>query len=199
MDAGPSTANPDLLDLLRRVARRDHAAFRTLYDRCAPHLFAVALRIPQAAGSGRGCRAREFRVRLGACGRLRCFTRRADELAGDHRAPSGHRYPAPPERPAEGAQAGEDALAGLVADPSSAADRGASRRDLDRCLGHSKIRRAARWFMPMPMVTPMRNCATARRAARHGEKLDKTQPRPSQTVSRTNEIRRSPFAFDPGR
>lgn len=45
-----SKDNSELAALLAAVSRRDRAAFRTLYDRVAPKLFAIALRILRDRG-----------------------------------------------------------------------------------------------------------------------------------------------------
>lgn len=37
--------DPDLIDLLDRVSRRDAPAFKQLYDQCAPKLFGLAIRV----------------------------------------------------------------------------------------------------------------------------------------------------------
>lgn len=134
MDAGRRSADPELFDLLRRVARRDQAAFRTLYDQCGPHLFAVALRILKRRDLAEDVLQESF---------VSIWERAVDydALRGAplswlativrHRSiDTLRRLGARPE----GSQAGEEALAELIAGPGSAADRGAERRDLGRCL-----------------------------------------------------------------
>jgi RNA polymerase sigma-70 factor (ECF subfamily) len=134
MNRSAGQADPVSADLLRRVARRDPAAFRALYDAAAPHLFAVALRILRQRDLAEDVvqdsfvsiweRASDYEPDRGsAMGWLVTIVR--------HRAIDAiRRLGARPE----GASAGDAPLALLAAGSATAADRGAERRALDRCL-----------------------------------------------------------------
>ena len=119
---------------MRRVGRGDHAAFRELYDRVAPHLFAIALRILRNKELAEDVLQESFVViwerasgfdpeRGSAMSWLVTIVR--------HRAIDAiRRLGARPE----GASVGDDALAFLAAGSDTSADRGAIRHALDRCL-----------------------------------------------------------------
>lgn len=122
-------------DLMRRVAKRDHAAFRELYDRTAPHLFGVALRILRRKETAEDVlqesfvsiweRASDFDPARGSViGWLATIVR--------HRAIDAVRRQG--VRP-EGASVGDEILGLMAAGSDTAADRGAVRRALDHCLG----------------------------------------------------------------
>ncbi len=171
-------------DLMHRIGRRDHAAFRELYDRVAPHLFAIALRILRQRELAEDVvqesfvsiweRAPDYDPERGsAMSWLVTIVR--------HRAiDTIRRLGARPE----GASSGDEALAFLAAGSDTAADRGADRRALDRCLASSTSSHAMRSSTPMPMAIPMKNWPRDSSAAGHHQKLDPAQPRPPQTVSR---------------
>lgn len=135
MNAATKDGDTVLFSLLRRVADRDHAAFRALYERTAPHLFAVALRILRQRDLAEDVVQESF---------VSIWERAADydALRGAplswlstivrHRSIDAlRRLGARPE----GSRAGEEALADLQAGSATATDRGAERRDLNRCLG----------------------------------------------------------------
>ncbi len=144
MDEGAPGSTEPLFDLMRRVARRDRAAFHSLYLRTAPQLFAIALRILRqkelAEDVLQECfvsvweRAPDYdQVRGSPMSWLTTIVR---HRAIDHLRRIGARP--------EGAQAGEESLALLVAGEASGAERGAALADLSRCLGEldERARRA---------------------------------------------------------
>ncbi len=128
-------AEPVSDELMRRLALRDRAAFRELYDRVAPHLFGIALRILRKKELAEDVlqesfvsiwqRAPDFDPERGsAMSWLVTIVR--------HRAiDTIRRLGARPE----GASVGDEALAFMAAGSDVAADRGAIRAALDRCLG----------------------------------------------------------------
>ncbi len=124
-----------LVDLLRRVAAGDRAAFAELYDRTSPQLFGVALRIlrqrERAEDVLQECfvaiwqRAGDYDPAKGAAMTWLFTILR-------HRAIDAVRRGArQPERLAEP----EEALLALVAGPADSADRGSELRALQNCLG----------------------------------------------------------------
>ena len=132
-DGGTGSA-AELLDLMRRVARRDHAAFGRLYQFTSSQLFAVALRI---------LRQRELAEDVLQESFVTAWERAPDydPIRGNvmswlvtivrHRAIDAlRRLGARPE----GALAGEEALAGLIAGADTGADRGVALGALAHCL-----------------------------------------------------------------
>jgi RNA polymerase sigma-70 factor (ECF subfamily) len=122
-------------ELMQRIGRRDQSAFRELYDATSSHLFAIALRIVRQRDLAEDVLQESFvsiwdrapdydPVRGSAMSWLVTIVR--------HRAIDTLRRLG--SRP-EGASAGDEALAFLVSGSDTAADRGADRRALDRCLG----------------------------------------------------------------
>lgn len=122
-------------ELMHRIGRRDQSAFRELYDATASHLFAVALRI---------VRQRELAEDVLQESFVSIWDRAPDydPVRGSpmswlvtivrHRAiDTLRRLGARPE----GSSAGDEALAFMVSGSDTAADRGAERRALERCLG----------------------------------------------------------------
>jgi len=128
-------AEPVPAELIRRVARRDGVAFRELYDRTAPHLFGIALRILRKKDLAEDVlqdsfvsvweRAADFDPERGAV--MSWMVTIVRHRAIDAIRRQGVRQ--------EGTGIGEEALAFLVAGSDTAADRGAVRRALDHCLG----------------------------------------------------------------
>lgn len=129
-----SEVHAQLPDLIRRAARREHAAFRRVYELTAPQLFAVAIRIMGRRDLAEDVLQESF---------VAIWERAADydPVRGSpmswlativrHRAIDAlRRLGARPE----GALAGEEALAALVAGSGSSADRGAIASALGRCL-----------------------------------------------------------------
>lgn len=140
-EARPRTSDRDaaaaahLVDLLRRVAASDRVAFAELYDRTAPQLFGVALRIlrqkERAEDVLQECfvaiwqRAGDYDPAKGAAMTWLMTILR-------HRAIDAVRRGArQPERLAEPVEA----LLALAAGPADSADRGSDLRALQRCLG----------------------------------------------------------------
>jgi len=134
MPAGSGDTAPDLFDLMRHVARRDHGAFRELYRRTAPQLFAVAVRI---------LRQKEFAEDVLQEAFVSIWERAPDydAVRGSpmswlativrHRAIDAlRRLGARPE----GTAAGDEALAFLVAGSDTSSDRGVMLGALSRCL-----------------------------------------------------------------
>ena len=134
MTTGPQDTAPNLLDLLRRTARRDHGAFKELYVQTSSQLFGVALRILRQRELAEDVLQESFvsiwerapdydPVRGAPMSWLATIVR--------HRAIDAvRRLGARPE----GASVGEEALAFLVAGADSGADRRAVLADLGRCL-----------------------------------------------------------------
>jgi RNA polymerase sigma-70 factor (ECF subfamily) len=137
----PRAADPDgsgaayLVELLRRVAAGDRAAFAELYDRTSPQLFGVALRIlrqkERAEDVLQECfvaiwqRAGDYDPAKGAAMTWLMTILRHRAIDAVRR---GGRQP---ERLAEP----EEALLALAAGPSDSADRGSELRSLQNCLG----------------------------------------------------------------
>ena len=134
MPAGSREASTDLLDLMRRVARRDQDAFRALYRQTGPQLFAVAVRILRQKELAEDVLQESFvsiwerapdydSVRGSPMSWLATIVR--------HRAiDTLRRLGARPEGSADG----DEALAFLVAGASTSADRGVMLGALNRCL-----------------------------------------------------------------
>jgi RNA polymerase sigma-70 factor (ECF subfamily) len=134
------SATPVSPELMRRIAQHDPAAFRELYDRVAPHLFGIALRILRKRDLAEDVlqdsfiaiweRAGDFDVVRGSpMSWLATIVR--------HRAIDAIRRQG---ARAEGMNAGDEALAFLAAGSDTAADRGAFRRALEHCLAELEAR-----------------------------------------------------------
>jgi len=134
MPAEAANDGSELLELMRRTARRDHASFQTLYRKTAPQLFAVALRI---------LRHREFAEDVLQDSFVAIWERASDydALRGSpmswlativrHRAIDALRRLG--TRP-EGYADSDEALALLVAGTDTSADRQLAIGALGRCL-----------------------------------------------------------------
>jgi RNA polymerase sigma-70 factor, ECF subfamily len=134
-DTTGQDAAAHLIHLLRRVAAGDRAAFAELYDRTAPQLFGIALRIlrqrERAEDALQDCfvaiwqKAGDYDPAKGAAMTWLMTVLR-------HRAIDALRRGAyQPERLAEP----EEALLSLAAGPGDSADRGSDLRALQDCLG----------------------------------------------------------------
>ncbi len=107
----------------------------TLYDRVAPHLFAIALRILRNKELAEDVRAREFRVLWERAAGLDAERGAAMSWLVDHRPPPRHRCPAPPGRAARRRPAAKTRwpvwLPAVTRRPTGAP----AGTHLDRCLG----------------------------------------------------------------
>jgi RNA polymerase sigma-70 factor (ECF subfamily) len=135
MESGLADLAPVLSDLVRRVARRDRAAFAELYDLTSAKLFGVILRIIRQRDVAEDVLQESFvavwqrapdydPVRGSVMSWLVTIVR---HRAIDQLRRRAHR--------AEDRSEGEEALLGLVAGAVDSADRGAELHALQRCLG----------------------------------------------------------------
>jgi RNA polymerase sigma-70 factor (ECF subfamily) len=135
MEPGSTDLAPVLADLVRRVGRRDRAAFAELYDLTSAKLFGVILRIIRQRDVAEDVLQESFvaiweraadydPVRGSVMSWLATIVR---HRAIDQLRRRAHR--------AEDRSEGEEALLGLVAGAADSADRGAELGALRRCLG----------------------------------------------------------------
>lgn len=135
MDRSSPDLAPELLDLVRHVARRDHRAFAALYDLTSAKLFGVALRITRQRELAEDVLQESFAavwerasdydpVRGSVMSWLVTIVR---HRAIDQLRRRAHR--------AEDSGAGDEALLALAAGAADSADRGAGLAALQRCLG----------------------------------------------------------------